>query len=322
MTENILQINKLCVDFPIKKNIFGKTITKLTAVDNVNFNVNRGEIVGIVGESGCGKSTLVKTLVGLIKPTSGSVIFDEKHEISKFKNSQWKLVRKDIQMIFQDPMASLNPAKKIYDILKEPLDLYYPSLSKKEAYDKILTTMYNVGLNESHLDKYSHEFSGGQCQRIGIARALICEPKLLICDEPVSALDVSIQAQVVNLIKSLQKNMNMSVIFIAHDLSVVKHISDRIVVMYLGNIVEVNTKKELFSRPKHPYTQALLNAIPIPNCDDDYFDKSLLEGDIPSPIDIPNGCPFRTRCPKSQDRCENEKPQIEDNVMCWYPNQN
>ena len=310
---SILHIEHLRVEFPIRRSLFGRVLTKLTAVDDISFDINQGEIIGIVGESGCGKSTLAKTLCGLIRPTAGSMVFDEKYRLDSFKSSRdWRCVRKDIQMIFQNPIASINPMKRVYDIIKEPLVLYNPNLSKSQIHDRVVKIALQVGINEFHLNKHSYEFSGGQCQRIGIARALICEPKLLICDEPVSALDVSIQAQVVNLIKSLQRTNGLTVMFIAHDLSVVKHISDRIFVMYLGNVVEIATKTDLYTHPKHPYTQSLLNAIPTPDCDDRYLDRDFLEGDIPSPINLPNGCPFKTRCRKASAECDKVKPTLRD----------
>ncbi len=282
----------------------------LKAVDGVSFDLYAGETLGIVGESGCGKSTLSRAILNLIPATDGSIVWMGK-ELKGASEKVWHNVRKDVQMIFQDPLASLNPRMTIAQIIGEPLKTHRPELSDAEVMRRVKDMMSRVGLTEHQINRYPHEFSGGQCQRIGIARALILEPKLVICDEPVSALDVSIQAQIINLLKDLQKMMGLSLIFIAHDLAVVKHISDRILVMYLGHEMEVARKRELYAEPRHPYTQALLSAIPIP---DPELEKKkviqLLAGDLPSPINPPSGCVFRTRCPKAVDRCAQEVPDL------------
>lgn len=326
MDENIiLKVQSLSVEFPIVGGLFNRIINTVKAVNNISFDVNRGEIIGIVGESGCGKSTLAKALVGLIPTTTGSILFDNKLNLAKLKtDSQWRKVRKDIQMIFQDPIASLDPRMTIGNIIAEPLKILYSNLSRQQIKEKVLDMMNKVGLNISHYDRYAHEFSGGQCQRIGIARALISNPKLLICDEPVSALDVSIQAQVVNLIKQLQKDMNVSVLFIAHDLSIIKHISDRILVMYLGNIVESAMTDDLYTYPKHPYSLALLKSILLPKVNKQSL-NNILEGELPSPLDLPRGCPFRTRCNCATEKCGTTKPTLRtsgngNQVACFYPN--
>ena len=311
---SILKVKNLSVEFTVKKNLLGQVKKNLIAVNNVSFDVNEGEIIGIVGESGCGKSTLVRSLIGLTPISQGEVIWQEKHRLHEYKSHRlWLGVREDIQMIFQDPFACLNPRMIVRNIIAEPLLIFQKNLSKQEVDEKVISIMRKVGLNESHMYRYPHEFSGGQCQRIGIARALISKPKLLVCDEPVSALDVSIQAQVVNLLKSLQKEFKLTILFIAHDLSVIKHISDRIFVMYLGSIVEKSPKQIIYKNPQHPYTQALLDAIPIP--DPVAASKRqvvILEGDLPSPINPPSGCAFRTRCKYVTDICVKEKPLLED----------
>ena len=285
-------------------------VRKLRAVDGVSFDLHAGETLGVVGESGCGKSTLARAILNLIPATSGSIrwLGREMHGASR---QQWLDVRKDVQMIFQDPLASLDPRMTIAQIIAEPLKTHHPELSRSEVMARVQAIMEKVGLARQQINRYPHEFSGGQCQRIGIARALILEPKLIICDEPVSALDVSIQAQIINLLKSLQKDMGLALIFIAHDLAVVKHISNRILVMYLGHAMEMAQKKALYAAPRHPYTRALLSAIPIP--DPDLERKKviqILHGDLPSPISPPSGCVFRTRCPEAIDRCAQEVPDL------------
>ncbi len=280
----------------------------LKAVDGVSFDVQPGETLGIVGESGCGKSTLARAILNLIPATSGSIVWDGK-EMAGASRQAWLDVRKDVQMIFQDPLASLDPRMTISQIIAEPLKTHHPGMSHADVMARVIAMMGKVGLTQQQINRYPHEFSGGQCQRIGIARALILEPRLIICDEPVSALDVSIQAQIINLLKDLQKDMGLALIFIAHDLAVVKHISNRILVMYLGHEMEVAQKKALYAAPRHPYTRALLSAIPIP---DPALERSkvvqLLHGDLPSPINPPTGCVFRTRCPQAIARCAQEAP--------------
>jgi oligopeptide transport system ATP-binding protein len=284
--------------------------SKLKAVDGVNVRLYEGETLGVVGESGCGKSTFARAIIGLVEATEGEVVWLGQ-DLTRMKAVERRETRKDMQMIFQDPLASLNPRMNIGDIIAEPLITFYPRLSKDEVKARVKAMMDKVGLLPNVINRYPHEFSGGQCQRIGIARALILEPKMIICDEPVSALDVSIQAQVVNLLKELQKELGLSLVFIAHDLSVVKHISDRVLVMYLGNAVELGEAKEIFAEPKHPYTRALMSAVPIPDPEIERNKKiEMLEGDLPSPINPPSGCVFRTRCPKATELCAQEIPTL------------
>ncbi len=285
----------------------------LKAVDGVNVRLYEGETLGVVGESGCGKSTFARAIIGLVEATDGEVVWLGE-DLTKLEDEPLRQKRKEIQMIFQDPLASLNPRMTVGDIIAEPLLTFYPKLTKDEVKDRVKEMMAKVGLLPNVINRYPHEFSGGQCQRIGIARALILKPKMIICDEPVSALDVSIQAQVVNLLKELQKELGLSLVFIAHDLSVVKHISDRVLVMYLGNEVELGESDALFSNPKHPYTKALMSAVPIP---DPKLERAktieMLEGDLPSPINPPSGCVFRTRCPQATDACAETKPELKGN---------
>lgn len=284
----------------------------VTAVNDLNFTLNAGSTLGIVGESGSGKSQTAFALMGLLAANGtveGSAIFEGKELVNLPKAELNKIRAEQISMIFQDPLASLNPRMNIGEIIAEPLKIYQPHLSAAEVKEKVQAMMLKVGLLPNLINRYPHEFSGGQCQRIGIARALIIEPKIIICDEPVSALDVSIQAQVVNLLKSLQKEMGLSLIFIAHDLAVVKHISDRVLVMYLGNAMELGSDEEVYNNTKHPYTKALMSAVPIP---DPKLERNksieLLEGELPSPINPPSGCVFRTRCLKADENCAKQKP--------------
>lgn len=310
MSDILLQVRDVQTYFEIKRNgaFFWQKPATLKAVNGVSFDLKAGETLGVVGESGCGKSTLARTIIGLIKAKSGSIKF-QGEELIGLSEKQMRLKRKDIQMIFQDPLASLNPRMTVGEIIAEPLYVHNPLISKAEAQQRVKTIMQKVGLLSNQINRYPHEFSGGQAQRIGIARALILEPKLIICDEPVSALDVSIQAQVVNLLKKIQKEMGLALIFIAHDLSIVKHISDRVLVMYLGNAIELGTDEAVYNRPTHPYTQALMSAVPIP---DPKAERNkiiqLLPGDLPSPINPPSGCVFRTRCPKADEACSQSKP--------------
>ncbi|USD40265.1 murein tripeptide/oligopeptide ABC transporter ATP binding protein OppF [Vibrio sp. SCSIO 43135] len=283
----------------------------LKAVDGVNVRLYEGETLGVVGESGCGKSTFARAIIGLVESTDGEVVWLGQ-DLTKMEDVKRRETRKEIQMIFQDPLASLNPRMTVGDIIAEPLETFYPELSKDEVKSRVKEMMAKVGLLPNVINRYPHEFSGGQCQRIGIARALILKPKMIICDEPVSALDVSIQAQVVNLLKELQKELGLSLVFIAHDLSVVKHISDRVLVMYLGNAVELGEAEALFADPKHPYTRALMSAVPIPDPNLERNKKiEMLEGDLPSPISPPSGCVFRTRCPQATEACAQTKPSIQ-----------
>ncbi|SOE88248.1 oligopeptide/dipeptide ABC transporter, ATP-binding protein, C-terminal domain-containing protein [Caballeronia arationis] len=282
----------------------------LKAVDGVSFDLKAGETLGVVGESGCGKSTLSRAILNLIPATQGEIVWMGK-TLSGASPRAWHDVRRDIQMIFQDPLASLDPRMTVGQIIAEPLREHRPGMSKDEMMQRVRAMMAKVGLREQMINRYAHEFSGGQCQRIGIARALIVEPKLVVCDEPVSALDVSIQAQIVNLLKSLQSEMGLALIFIAHDLAVVKHISDRVMVMYLGHVMELADKHSLYAEPRHPYTRALLSAVPVP---DPAIERrkvvQVLSGDIPSPISPPSGCVFHTRCPIAEARCAIETPAL------------
>ncbi len=309
----LLEVNNLKVHFKIKSDKAWPWSPALTlkAVDGVSIKLYEGETLGVVGESGCGKSTFARAIIGLVPSTEGNVVWLGQ-DLTRLPHRELREKRKEIQMIFQDPLASLNPRMTIGDIIAEPLRTFYPQLSKQEVMDKVKAIMMKVGLLPNLINRYPHEFSGGQCQRIGIARALILEPKMIICDEPVSALDVSIQAQVVNLLKALQKEMGLSLVFIAHDLSVVKHISDRVLVMYLGNAVELGTGKQIYANPLHPYTRALMSAVPIP---DPELERNktiqLLEGDLPSPIRPPSGCVFRTRCPLADAECAKTRPSIQ-----------
>ncbi|MGY5452739.1 murein tripeptide/oligopeptide ABC transporter ATP binding protein OppF [Agarivorans sp. MS3-6] len=309
----LLDVVDLKVYFKIKnaKSLPWTPAATLKAVDGVSLKLYQGETLGVVGESGCGKSTFARAVIGLVPAEAGKVVWLGQ-DLTKLPHKELREKRKQIQMIFQDPLASLNPRMTIGDIIAEPLETFYPKLSKAEVKQQVKEMMTKVGLLPNVINRYPHEFSGGQCQRIGIARALILKPKMIICDEPVSALDVSIQAQVVNLLKELQAEMGLSLIFIAHDLSVVKHISDRVLVMYLGNSVELATSKALFENPTHPYTKALMSAVPVPDPDLERNKTiQLLEGDLPSPISPPSGCVFRTRCPMATEQCANVKPQLE-----------
>lgn len=281
----------------------------LKAVDDLSFSIRQGETVGMVGESGCGKTTAGRSILRLYEPTAGEVLF-EGENILKLSNTKMKNLRRDMQMIFQDPYASLNPRMTIEDIIGEAIDIHNLATGRKRK-DRIGELLDLVGLSVDHMSRFPHEFSGGQRQRIGIARALAVEPKFIICDEPISALDVSVQAQVVNLLKRLQKQLGLTYLFIAHDLSMVKYISDRVAVMYLGKMVEFASSDDLYAEPLHPYTLALLSAVPIPDPDiETTRDQIVLEGDIPSPINPPSGCHFRTRCPIATEKCAQEEPEF------------
>ncbi|MFE4522559.1 ABC transporter ATP-binding protein [Cytobacillus firmus] len=305
--KEILQVKDLQQYFPIKGGVFGRTVNHVKAVDGVNFTIYEGETVSIVGESGCGKSTTGRAILRLDEPTGGEVIFQGTNLLSKSKR-EMRSIRKDLQVIFQDPFASLNPRRSIGQTLEEAMGILnvVPKANRRR---RAIELLEQVGLKEEHIDRYPHEFSGGQRQRIGIARALAVEPKLIICDEAVSALDVSVQAQVLNLLKKLQKEYGLTYLFISHNLGVVRHISDRIIVMYLGKVVEIAEKKSLFDNPRHPYTQALLSAIPEPNRKKKK-ERIILKGDVPSPIDPPSGCRFHTRCPLATDLCRQSDPEL------------
>lgn len=322
--DNILVIENLKKHFDIGGQIFKKQKDYLKAVDGINLKVSRGETLGIVGESGCGKSTLGNLIVGLLKPTEGEIYF-EGNEISRLKEKQLKQYRPYYQMIFQDPVSSLNPRMRLFDLIAEPL-ITQQKLTKQELENTVHELMNDVGLDASYSDRFPHEFSGGQRQRIGIARALALKPKLVICDEPVSALDVSIQAQILNLLKQLQVKYNLTYIFIAHGLPAVKYISDRIGVMYLGNMVELASKEQLFERSLHPYTRGLLSSLPIssPTQRLNARDEIVIEGDMPSPVNPPSGCKFHTRCPFAQDLCKEKTPEFREAypahfVACHFP---
>lgn len=308
-TKPLLRVEGLKKYFPVKKGLLAKTVGYVKAVDDVSFHVNEGETLGIVGESGCGKSTTGRMLMRLLEPTEGIVEFDGK-ELTTLSSEEMRRTRRDIQMVFQDPYASLNPRHTIERILGEPL-LVHGVKSAKERREKVHQFLEVVGLSAYHASRYPHQFSGGQRQRIGIARALMTNPKLIIADEPVSALDVSIQAQVLNLMQDLQEEFKLTYIFIAHDLGVVRHISDRVAVMYLGKMVEVAESEALYAKPLHPYTQALLSAVPVPDPDHSK-EEVILEGDMPNPANPPTGCTFHTRCPFKMDICSQVVPKLVD----------
>ena len=303
----ILQAKNIKKYFPIKGGILKHTVGNVKAVDDVSLNVLRGETLGVVGESGSGKSTLGRVILRLMNPTEGQILF-ENQDITALGNRKLRPIRRDMQIVFQDPFASLNSKMSVLELIEEPL-IVQTSLGRRDRTDKAISLLEKVGLRPDDRFKYPHEFSGGQRQRISIARALALNPKFVICDEPVSALDVSIQAQVLNLMADLQDEFNLTYLFIAHDLSVVKHISDRVAVMYLGRIAEIAPKKNLYSTPLHPYTQALLSAVPSTNVQN-RRQKIILKGDLPSPSNPPSGCAFRTRCPQAHERCALVRPEL------------
>lgn len=316
MSEYLVEVEHLKQYFQVRSGFKNMT---LKAVDDVSFCIKPGETLGLVGESGCGKTTVGRSLLHLYDPTGGTVRF-EGEEVTK-KNIH--KMRAKMQMVFQDPYSSLDPRMTAEDIIGEPLDVHHVCANRKERRDKVISLMELVGLNSEHATRYAHEFSGGQRQRIGIARALAVDPKFIVCDEPVSALDVSIQAQVINMFEDLQSQLGVAYLFIAHDLLVVQHISNRIAVMYLGHVVELADANELMSDPKHPYTQSLLSAVPIPDPKTARKkNRIVLEGDVPSPLNMPSGCPFRTRCRYATEQCAMERPELTDRggghmVACW-----
>ena len=316
MSEYLVEVEHLKQYFQVRSGFKNMT---LKAVDDVSFCIKPGETLGLVGESGCGKTTVGRSLLHLYNPTGGTVRF-EGEEVTK-KNIQ--RMRAKMQMVFQDPYSSLDPRMTAEDIIGEPIDVHHLCANRKERREKVISLMELVGLNSEHATRYAHEFSGGQRQRIGIARALAVDPKFIVCDEPVSALDVSIQAQVINMFEDLQNQLGVAYLFIAHDLLVVQHISNRIAVMYLGHVVELADANELMSDPKHPYTQSLLSAVPIPDPRTARKkNRIVLEGDVPSPLKMPSGCPFRTRCRYATEQCAMERPELTDRggghmVACW-----
>lgn len=314
MTEDskvLVRVEDLKMHFPIYRGVIQRQVGAVRAVDGVSFSIHKGETLGLVGESGCGKSTTGRTILQLYKPTAGKVFYDDV-ELSKLRPEPMRLMRKKIQMIFQDPYASLNPRMTIRDIIAEPL-VAFGSATGKEVDDRVRQLMSMVRLDPDFMLRYPHEFSGGQRQRIGLARAMANNPTFVVCDEPISALDVSIQAQVINLFEDLQKELDLTYLFIAHDLSMVRHISDRVAVMYLGIIVELADRNEIYANPLHPYTKALLSAIPV--ADPAYYEtrkRIVLEGDVPSPANPPSGCRFRTRCPIAEDICGQSRPVFKE----------
>jgi oligopeptide/dipeptide ABC transporter ATP-binding protein len=322
--EPLVEVRDLVKHFPISRGIVvRRRIGAVQAVDGVSFDVRRGETLGIVGETGCGKSTTARLIMRLLDATGGEVRFDGQ-DVARLKGARLKAVRREMQMIFQDPYSSLNPRKTVGSIVGEPFVIHGLEQGKGERKRAVQALMETVGLNPEHYNRYPHEFSGGQRQRIGVARALALKPKLLIADEPVSALDVSIQAQVLNLLRDMQRQFGLTLIFIAHDLSVVRHMCDRVAVMYLGKIVEIGPNEALYDFPRHPYTGALLSAVPVADPAVAKADRRLLSGDVPSPANPPSGCRFHTRCPKAKERCSEVEPLLEDKgtgalAACHYP---
>ena len=308
MSDNLVEVKHLKEYFNISTGMFRSK--PLKAVDDVSFAIKRGETLGLVGESGCGKTTVGRTLLHLYKPTAGEIWFDGKPIKTKAAILEY---RRKTAMVFQDPYSSLNPRMTVSDIIAEPMDVHKLYANQKERQEKVLELMARVGLNSEHANRYAHEFSGGQRQRIGIARSLATSPEFVVCDEPVSALDVSIQAQVINMFDDLQRDMGLTYLFIAHDLLVVRHISDRIAVMYLGKMVEMADAKEIYSRPLHPYSKSLMSAVPLPDPKKARENQRIvLTGDIPSPLNAPSGCPFRTRCPHATEQCAMEMPEFKE----------
>lgn len=308
--QNVVEVRGVKMYFPVTSGIiFQRKVADIKAVDDVTFDVKRGETLGLVGESGCGKTTLGRVVLMLYKPTAGYVLFNGK-DLTKMKAGELRRMRRNMQMIFQDPYASLNPRMTVGSIIAEPMIIHGLAKNRKERQEKVHELMRVVGLNPYYANRYPHEFSGGQRQRIGIARALAVQPDFIVCDEPVSALDVSIQAQIINLLEDLQEQFGLTYLFIAHDLSVVRHISDRVAVMYLGKLMELADRQELYENPLHPYTKALLSAVPIPDpAVESRRERIILTGDVPSPMNPPSGCVFHTRCPIAIDECKRQVPE-------------
>ena len=307
---NLLQVRDIKVHFPVQHGLFSRVKAQVKAVDGVSFSLAAGETLGLVGESGCGKTTLGRAVVRLIEPTAGSVLF-EGEDLTKLEGAALRSRRRGFQMIFQDPFGSLNPRMTVEQIVGEALDIHGVAAGEEARRKRIAELLDAVGLSAAHAQRYPHEFSGGQRQRIGIARALAVEPKLIVCDEPVSALDVSVQAQIINLLQDLQRERGIAYLFVAHDLAVVEHISRRVMVMYLGQVAELADAKAIVREPKHPYTQALISAIPVVD-PASKRQRIMLPGDVPSPIDPPSGCPFHPRCPVAEARCHTEKPALRE----------
>jgi len=322
MAEALLEVQDLYKWFPIKGGLLGRTRDYVKAVDGATLSVEKGETLGVVGESGCGKTTLGRTVLKLTEPTKGRILFDGK-DISRLKGRKAKPLRKRMQIVFQDPYASLDPRQTVRSALTEPMRIHHLARSRADAERQAEMLIAKVGLNPDHLARYPHEFSGGQRQRIAVARALAVSPDFIVLDEPTSSLDVSVQSQILNLLKVLQTELGLTYMFISHNLSVIKHVSDRVAVMYLGRIVEVASSETLFAHPKHPYTLALLSAIPDPDPSKRYADKVIIQGDVPSPINIPSGCRFRGRCPYATQKCTDDFPpfiEIEPShwIECHY----
>jgi oligopeptide/dipeptide ABC transporter ATP-binding protein len=319
---DLIEVKDLVKYFPVRGGVMQHVVAWVQAVDKISFNIRQGETLGLVGESGCGKTTVGRTMLRLIEPTSGSVMFDGV-DVSKLKGGELKAMRRNMQIIFQDPYASLDPRTPIGESIAEGLKIHNIGTSRQRL-EMVVDMLNRVGMEDYHARRFPHEFSGGQRQRIGIARALALRPKFIVADEPVSALDVSIQSQVLNLLKELQQEFNLTYLFIAHNLSVVEHISDRVAVMYLGKMVELTTREDLFRQPLHPYTQALMSAIPIPD-PELKRERIILQGDVPSPLNPPTGCRFHPRCPVVMDQCSREEPifheaSLDHKVACWRVN--
>ncbi|HVS47435.1 MAG TPA: ABC transporter ATP-binding protein [Candidatus Dormibacteraeota bacterium] len=321
----LLEVRGLTTWFPVRSGVLARTVGKVHAVDGVDLAIRQGETLGLVGESGCGKSTLGRSILRLVEPSAGEVLFKGR-DVLRMGSSAMRRMRREMAMIFQDPFSSLDPRQTVGDILGEAIEIHHLQPTRRRRQERVRDLLDLVGLSPNFSDRYPHEFSGGQRQRVGIARALAVDPSFIVCDEPVSALDVSIQAQIINLLERLQDQLNLTYLFIAHDLSVVKHISDRIAVMYVGKVVEVANAKDLYQHPQHPYTGSLLSAIPIPDpAVERNRERIILKGDVASPVNPPSGCRFRTRCFKAQPRCAESEPPLEtvrlgDHVAaCYFP---